>query len=204
VAWARVGPLKTWDKLMKCLGELAETDGLACRGCLWDLDDGEAPQRGRRTRAEGDHASSRQKKRAELWSSLDRHLKGHPAELHAPIEQIIAERFVQRAPDYLLPAELRLPDEPVGLLTLMRHYVAPTRLLDWTESVWIAPYFACSGGASESSGGNRAKERAGAIWVFDRFLLDDSVRNNCQAEVEEALQREPDTGSAKVCPSRIQ
>ena len=198
MAWARVGPLKTWDKLMKCLGALAETDRLACRGCPWDTHDMEHPPRRGATRADRGHRSSSQRKHGELWSSIDWHLKGHreglPEKLQYWIERIIAERFLQRAPNYLPPAELRLLDDPVGFLTLMRHYGAPTRLLDWTESVWIAAYFACSGAVSNGPSGQPKKDKPGAIWVFDRFLLEERVKETCQSEVEKALRKNPDTG----------
>ena len=50
-------------------------------------------------------------------------------------------------------------------MTLMQHYGAPTRLLDWTLSPWVACYFA----AQDAE--NADKEDA-AIWAFNREQLD--------------------------------
>lgn len=48
------------------------------------------------------------------------------------------------------------------VLSLMQHYEVPTRLLDWSESIWVATYFACA-----SSPGKNAE-----LWFFDESLLD--------------------------------
>ena len=32
----------------------------------------------------------------------------------------------------------------IDRLSLMQHYEIPSRLLDWSSSVWIAKYFACA------------------------------------------------------------
>lgn len=50
----------------------------------------------------------------------------------------------------------------VEVLSLMQHYEVPSRLLDWSESVWVAAYFACA-----SSSGQDAE-----LWFFDESMLD--------------------------------
>jgi FRG domain len=47
-------------------------------------------------------------------------------------------------------------------ITLMQHYGAPTRLLDWTLSPWVACYFAAQGENQDDA----------VIWAFNRDALD--------------------------------
>ncbi|MBX3358068.1 MAG: FRG domain-containing protein [Phycisphaeraceae bacterium] len=46
-------------------------------------------------------------------------------------------------------------------LTLMQHYRAPTRLVDWTNSPWVAAFFACASDPGED----------GIVRVFDQTPL---------------------------------
>lgn len=50
----------------------------------------------------------------------------------------------------------------LGSVTLMQHYGAPTRLLDWTLSPWVACYFAVREDHDDDA----------AIWAFNRSELD--------------------------------
>jgi hypothetical protein len=70
-------------------------------------------------------------------------------------ERNVALRFRNRA-------SIRYPDAPAwedlpGWLSLMQHYRAPTRLLDWTGSILAATFFAV-GGLEEHG------EHAGVVW----------------------------------------
>lgn len=69
-------------------------------------------------------------------------------------------------------------DQKPEWLILMRHYGLPARLLDWTESVLVASFFAVSGPESENEDG--------ALWALDPYHLnrsemktDDSVIYDC-------------------------
>jgi len=68
--------------------------------------------------------------------------------------------------DFLLQAPTRhsacpRPEDRMAWLALMRHYGVPTRLLDWTESVLIAAYFAVCGNTDADS----------AVWALNPFGL---------------------------------
>jgi hypothetical protein len=73
------------------------------------------------------------------------------------IEQKLLAEFRLGAHLYLPPAAL--PQDERDFVTLwmsMQHYGAPTRLLDWTESLYVATYFAVE----------KELECDGAIWVI--------------------------------------
>lgn len=63
-----------------------------------------------------------------------------------PKEKEYIESFCDQARRYLVDPELGYLKDPahrVLRMTLMQHYGAPTRLLDWSQSSAIAAYFAC-------------------------------------------------------------
>ena len=57
-------------------------------------------------------------------------------------EEIVLDQFKRRAHLYLAAAELPPPDSPAEWLAFIQHYGGPTRLLDFTRSIFIAAYFA--------------------------------------------------------------
>ena len=132
-----------WPSLREVLHQIGESDRLACRGQAADFGGGT------------------------LYSTLDRALmqSGISGELAATVERVSIQRFLQLAPNYLPPQELSHLADGTSLLTLMRHYRAPTRLVDWTESIWIAVFNAASAGWEED----------GIVWIFDRERFDTAV-----------------------------
>jgi hypothetical protein len=66
----------------------------------------------------------------------------------------------------------RLSDEQSGheldcnttleVLSLMQHYEVPTRLLDWSQCVWTATFFACAS----------SPQNDGELWFFNESILD--------------------------------
>ncbi len=73
----------------------------------------------------------------------------------------------------------------VEVLSLMQHYEVPSRLLDWSECVWTATYFACA-----SSQQNDAE-----LWFFDESILDltpnDMPTADVRKKVEESIGTAP-------------
>jgi hypothetical protein len=60
----------------------------------------------------------------------------------------------------------------------MQHYGAPTRLLDWSKSLYVAAYFAAMSSLDEED-----EEKDGAIWCFDPEMLRDIATLKCGSEL---------------------
>ena len=99
-----------------------------------------------------------------LQTSLERALSdaGVPLEESPEIEHQMLKEFKRRAHFYVNP----LPSEGdiLGWLALMQHYGAPTRLLDWTYSFFVAAFFALS----EAVSFPEEKRQDAIVWALYR------------------------------------
>lgn len=103
--------------------------------------------------------------RSDLKPSLERCKEkyGIPNDFIAWVEGGLIRRFKRNYYHYA-------PDSPgegdfIEWLALMRHHGAPTRLLDWTHSIFIALYFALE-----------RSEGPAVIWALNNDYLDKSVQ----------------------------
>lgn len=75
------------------------------------------------------------------------------------------EEFKRFVP--MLAENLPLRDDHLSWLIIMQHYGVPTRLLDWTESILVALYFAVS----------KNQDRDGELWAMNPYKLNE-LHNN--------------------------
>lgn len=98
-----------------------------------------------------------------LLPSLYRHRSAKRADDFAKLEAKLMTRFRQRS----LPFHARSLADDWDTLFFMQHYGVPTRLLDWTESPFIAFYFAVMSAPSEAQGESLRYSASAAVWVLD-------------------------------------
>lgn len=93
------------------------------------------------------------------------------------LEYGLLRRFKRQCHHYITS----LPEEKDTMewLALMQHYGAPTRLLDWTHSFFVALYFAVALSKKES-----------AIWAVQNELLVDTVHTILPTDASEALKND--------------
>jgi hypothetical protein len=93
-----------------------------------------------------------------LESNLERSISllGAAPEQHRFIENVLVGEFKRRAKAVLPTTPIN--DDVLGWLALMQHYRAPTRLLDWTESPFVALFFAIR---------DLDESTDAALWILD-------------------------------------
>ncbi|MCC7290758.1 MAG: FRG domain-containing protein [Phycisphaerales bacterium] len=93
--------------------------------------------------------------------------------------------FVHRAYQHLRDSEHRIMDNMIGVLTIMQHHGAPTRLLDWSKSVWVAAYHSASNDPDED----------GLLWSYDARAYWKNVPEKAWQSVLEDLMHAKDSKS---------
>ena len=64
------------------------------------------------------------------------------------------------------------------VLSLMQHYEVPSRLLDWSDSVWTATFFACAS----------SPQKDAELWFFDESILDLTPSDMPTAQVRKLIE----------------
>jgi hypothetical protein len=95
-----------------------------------------------------------------LMSTFDRMFMGQGKSKRLQLAKDMLSIFRRNLEGIVLPSEVR--DSESLLLALGQHYGLPTRLLDWTESPYIAAFFAYN---SQTLWG--VHDQSIAIWVLD-------------------------------------
>lgn len=104
------------------------------------------------------HGSSDWKLEPRLERDIDIKARKHIS--LSVVECEILSRFKRRAHHYLRSAEV--PESDLEWLALIQHYGGPTRLLDFTTSIYIAAYFALVG---------RRHHKVSAIWAVNHRAI---------------------------------
>jgi FRG domain len=91
---------------------------------------------------------------------LDRNMEGSE----------LLRRFEEYAPQFIPDPPLK--DDLASWLALMQHYGAPTRLLDWTDSPYVALYFAIENEPDLVQVEATAREKVSAVWTIDLNWLE--------------------------------
>jgi hypothetical protein len=114
----------------------------------------------------------------DLKTTLER-LEVHP-NLAAGAERALLTSFKRRAHHYL--REVPLANDNLEWLALMQHHGAPTRLLDWTRSPYVALFFAVVG--AEEAHGRCALWAINIQWCMNRArqLVEQTLRRSLTDE----------------------
>lgn len=124
-----------------------------------------------------------------LETSLERACKRTYESLDkaAVMEKTLLREFRRRLHHYT--DNVPNADEPLRWLSLMQHHGAPTRLLDWTYSIYVASYFAL-----EYAGGACAVWKINKEWLKDEgctlFHKDSRGTSLFREKADEAVEKQ--------------
>lgn len=102
-----------------------------------------------------------------LFPTLARSVQGGAYDAATLLERRLLEKFrlhymeLQSLPSDM-PSGIEVKGKSdVDVLSLMQHYEVPSRLLDWSESIWVAAYFACAANS----------DRDAELWFVSESVL---------------------------------
>ena len=103
---------------------------------------------------------------------------------HREEENSLLLRFKQLAHQFV--PSTPPPDDKASWLALMQHYGAPTRLLDWTSSPYVALYFAIGDKPQQKRRQVEATDEEGddgyaAVWAMDLMWLESQKKKRLES-----------------------
>jgi hypothetical protein len=104
-----------------------------------------------------------------LESTFDRRYTHVPAGEREALARQLLNGFRSECDSHNVPSEVLSDD--VSTLALGQHFGLPTRLLDWSDSPYVAAFFAFASGFTDTPAEHPTGSRGDvAIWVLDRAL----------------------------------